>query len=203
MTNLDLKKVDKALYKPSTKAPSIVDVPPMQYLMLDGAGDPNTVPEYQTAVQTLYPLAYSIRALSKAAGTVFTVMPLEGLWWFETGAPIDGDEHFKDKFIWTLMIRQPDHITADMVAEAKINAAKNKPDLSFDAVRFETYHEGQSVQIMHMGPYAEEKPTIEKLHAFIETNGYQFRSKHHEIYLNDPRKVDPAKIKTVIRQPVE
>lgn len=201
MTNFDLKKERKDLYNPKT-TPHVVDVPPMQFLMMDGQGDPNTVPIYQTALKTLYGLAYGIRAMSKAAGIVYPVMPLEGLWWFEDDAPIDGDELHKDKFIWTLMIRQPDHVTADMVAEAKVAVAKKKPDLPLDAVRLESYHEGKVAQIMHLGPYSEEKPTIARLDAFMAENGYAFRPKHHEIYLNDPRKVAPEKIKTVIRHPI-
>lgn len=202
MANLDLKKTDKQLYYPPADTPIIVDVPPMQYLMMDGSGDPNTVPRYQTALETLYGLAYGVRAISKAAGTVFTVMPLEGLWWFENDEPVDGDENYKDQFIWTLMIRMPDHITPEMLSEARTNTAKKKPHLPLDEVRFETLHEGKSAQIMHIGPYADEEPTIKTLHTFVADQGFALRDKHHEIYLNDPRKVAPEKIKTVIRYPI-
>ncbi|MFW5749118.1 MAG: GyrI-like domain-containing protein [Chloroflexota bacterium] len=171
--------------------------------MIDGAGDPNTVPAYITAVQSLHGLAYGICALSKASGLVYSVMPLEGLWWFATGAPIDGDERCKDKFIWTMMIRQPDHITPALFNEALAASARKKPDLPFDAVRLETYHEGKSAQILHMAPYSEEEPTISRLHNFIAASGCTIRGQHHEIYLNDPRKVAPEKIKTIIRYPVE
>jgi hypothetical protein len=202
MTSMDLKQSDKALYNPPSKEPVIVEVPPMQYLMIDGQGDPNTVPAFTAAVQSLYTLSYGIRALSKAAGTVYTVMPLEGLWWFENDAPVEGDEHLNDQFIWTAMIRQPDHITPEMVEQARIAAAKKKPELPLDSVRFETYDEGLSAQIMHLGPYSAEKPTIMRLHAFVEDNGYSLRGKHHEIYLNDPAKVAPEKVRTVIRYPI-
>jgi hypothetical protein len=202
--NLDMKKQDKALYYPSAKSVSEVDVPAMQFLMMDGAGNPNTEPRYTEAVQTLYTLAYGIRAISKAQGMVYSVMPLEGLWWFEHGAPIDGDESYKEQFIWTLMIRQPDHITPAMLEEARATVAKkkDKQHLPLGDVRLETYHEGYCVQIMHLGPYAEEEPTIARLHQYMADEGYVHRLKHHEIYLNDPRKVAPEKVKTVIRQPV-
>lgn len=201
---IDLKKQDKALYYPSPDNISEVDVPPMQFLMIDGAGNPNTQPRYTEAVQTLYTLAYGIRAISKAQGILYSVMPLEGLWWFENGAPIDGDENYKDQFIWTLLIRQPDHITPTILEEARAVASqkKDKQHLPLDDVRLETYHEGYCVQIMHMGPYSEEEPTIARLHQYMADNGYKHHLKHHEIYLNDPRKVAPEKIKTVIRQSV-
>ena len=151
--NLDMKKTDKALYTPPTD-PVLVNVPPMHYLMIDGQGNPNTAPEYQTAIETLYPLAYGVRAICKADGQPFTVMPLEGLWWFETGAPIEGDENYKDKFIWTLMIRLPDFVTEQMVEQAKEAVAKKKLGLPLDQVRYERYEEGLSAQIMHIGPYS-------------------------------------------------
>lgn len=201
---IDLKKQDKPLYNPSAETISEVVVPPMQFLMMDGAGDPNKVPRYTEAVQTLYTLAYGIRALSKAQGTVYSVMPLEGLWWFENGAPIDGNESYKDQFIWALLIRQPDHITPAMLEQARAIARQNKDKqhLPFGDVRIETYNEGLCVQIMHMGTYAEEEPTIARLHQYMADNGYVHHLNHHEIYLNDPRKVAPEKIKTVIRQSV-
>lgn len=199
--NLDMKKIDKAIYYPATD-PVLVDVPPMHYLMIDGQGNPNTAPEYQTAIETLYPLAYGVRAICKADDQPFTVMPLEGLWWFETGAPIEGDENYKDKFIWTMMIRLPDFVTEQIVEQAKVTVAKKKPGLQLDMVRYERYEEGLSAQIMHIGPYSVEEPTIKRLHAFMADNGYVHRSKHHEIYLSDARKTAPEKLKTVIRHPV-
>ena len=199
--NLDMKKTDKALYNPPTK-PVMVDVPPMHYLMIDGEGNPNTVPEYQTAIQTLYPLAYAVRAICKAKGQPFTVMPLEGLWWFETDAPPEGVKNYKDAFLWTMMIRMPDFVTQAMVDEAKATVAKKNPALPLDQVRYECYEEGPSAQIMHIGSYSEEEPTIRRLHAFMADGGYVHRSKHHEIYLSDARKTAPEKLKTVIRHPV-
>lgn len=204
MTNLDMKKTLRHLYAPSAKDVSVVDIPPMHYLMLDGEGDPNTSPRYQQAVEALYGLAYSIRAICKEAGNVFTVMPLEGLWWFK-GEPIQNFvllQADKDRFNWTMMILQPEMVTLEIVEHARGRAAKKSPAL-LDDVRFEPYHEGKAVQIMHIGPYAAEGPTVERLHEHIERNQWQLSGKHHEIYLSDPRKVDPERMKTVIRQPFE
>ncbi|MEO0561551.1 MAG: GyrI-like domain-containing protein [Chloroflexota bacterium] len=204
--SLDMKKTHKTLYAPSAKAVSVVDVPPLNYLMIDGAGNPNTAPRYTEAVVALYKMAYGIRAISKADGEVFTVMPLEGLW------TLDGEhdpnvlltDADKDKFVWTLMIVQPEHVTAEMVDASRENVAarKDAPAL-LGEVRFETYHEGESVQQLHLGPYTSEGPTIAGLHDHIEANGWSLGKPHHEIYLNDPRKVAPEKIKTVIRQPFD
>jgi hypothetical protein len=203
MSNLDMKKTLKTLYAPSAKAVSVVAVPPMNYLMIDGEGNPNTAQSYSQAVETLYGLAYAVRPISKDAGDVYTVMPLEGLWSFKGEANEDFiiTEADKDRFIWTMMILQPDHITPEMVAEAHEITRKKKPNLLLHDVRFERYHEGEAVQIMHMGPYATEGPTVARLHQHIAENGWKLSGKHHEIYLSDPRKVAPEKMKTIIRQP--
>lgn len=203
MLNMDLKKSLKHLYGPSAKAVEVVDVPPLNYLMLDGSGNPNTAQRYADALPALYGLAYAIRAISKDAGTVFTVMPLEGLWSYDGQEEsnfilTEGD---KDRFEWTLMILQPDHVTAAMVEEARAVTARKKPSPLLDEVRFERYEEGEAVQILHMGSYDDEGPTIKRLHDHIIANGWDFGQRHHEIYLNDPRKVAPEKIKTIIRQP--
>ncbi|MBK8022863.1 MAG: GyrI-like domain-containing protein [Chloroflexi bacterium] len=203
MANLDLKQTYKALYAPSAKTVSVVDVPPLSYLMIDGRGDPNTVPRYAEAVQALYAMAYAIRFMRKDEGEVFTVMPLEGLWWFD-GEPIHdftlnlGD---KDRFIWTMMILQPESVTPELVERAREKAIKAKGQGLLGDVRFERYEEGEAAQILYFGPYADEGPTIARLHECIEGNGWSLRGKHHEIYLNDPRKVPPEKMKTIIRQP--
>lgn len=206
MANLDLKKDLKHLYNPSAKTIEMVDVPPMAFLMIDGAGDPNTSEEYSDAVSSLYALAYGIRAISKAAGTIYTVMPLEGLWWWE-----DMDAHAegfsltaRDKadFLWTMMILQPEHISAEMVEEARDIVRKKKNPPCLDSIRFETYHEGEAGQIMHIGAYADEGPTIQRLHTHLQEQGYSLTGKHHEIYLSNPDRVEPARLKTVIRQPV-
>jgi hypothetical protein len=203
MTNLDMKKTLKHLYTPSAKEVNVVTVPPLNYLMIDGEGNPNTSPIYPQTVSALYSLSYALRAISKAANRVFTVMPLEGLWAFKgmQEEPFDITEADKDRFIWTMMILQPPHITATMFNEALANVRKKDTSERLNTVRFECYDEGEVVQILHLGPYSTEAPTVARLHDTIADNGWQLRGKHHEIYLSDPRKVAPEKMKTVIRQP--
>jgi hypothetical protein len=205
MTNLDMKKTLKHLYKPSAKEVSLVDIPPMNYLMIDGEGNPSSLP-YQQSVEALYNLAYAIRFMSKDAGLVYTVMPLEGLWSIkgQEVPPEDFEltQEDKDNFIWTLMILQPDHITSEMVEQARTTASQKKqPAVLLDQVRFEAYKEGKAVQIMHIGSYVDEGPTVARLHQHIKDQGWSLGKQHHEIYLSDPRKVAPEKLKTIIRQP--
>lgn len=205
MANLDMKKTLKHLYNPSTKEVSVVDVPEMSYLMIDGSGNPSTSEEYQQAIEALYPLAYGIRGICKANGQVFTVMPLEGLWAFEgqETANFQITEADKDTFTWTLMIIMPEFVTSDIVTEARDTVRKKKAPTRLDDTRFETYHEGDAVQIMHIGPYKDEGPTVARLHRYMDDNGWTPGKPHHEIYLSDPRKTAPEKLKTVIRQPFE
>lgn len=198
---VDLKRAFKALYAPSAKSFSVVDVPAIGFLMVDGAGDPNTAKSYADAVGALYAVAYTLKFMRKAAGGTpdFAVMPLEGLWWS------DDMEDFraarKDKWRWTMMIAVPDFISAAEVAAAKKQAAAKKDVPSVGDLRLESFREGKAAQIMYFGPYADEGPTIAALHQFIADQGGALRGKHHEIYLSDPRRTDPAKLKTVIRQP--
>jgi len=202
MSPLDYKKELKQLYAPSAKQVAIVEVPPLHFLMIDGQGDPNSAPEYVAAVETLYALAYALKFMVKREvdGVDFTVMPLEGLWW---GAGIDWhDTSQRTGWQWTMMIMQPEHVTAELFDRALAETRKKKPALALDRVRFEGYDEGLAAQIMHIGPYAIEGPTVARLHAFIEQQGRSPRGKHHEIYLGDPRKTAPEKLRTVIRQPV-
>ena len=202
MEKLDLKKQYKNLYNPSDKAPSIIEVPPLNFIMVDGHGDPNTSPLFVDAVQTLYPLAYNLKFHAKLVlKQDFTVMALEGLWWvpdmskFSTSRKADWD--------WTMMILQPDFITPALFEEARKQViAKGKAPLA-EKARLETYAEGTSVQIMYYGPYADEGPTIANMHRFAIDQGYALNGKHHEIYMNDPRKVAPEKVKTIIRQPIK
>lgn len=203
-TKLDLKKDLKHLYNSSAKAFAWVDVPPMNFLMVDGSGDPNTAVAYAEAIEALYALSYTLKFMSKDnPGIDYTVMPLEGLWWVENMAEFRPDD--KENWLWTAMIMQPDHITAEMVQRARedVRAKKNPPAL--DRVRFECYAEGPSAQILYFGPFADEGPTILRLHAWIEANGgdYHGAGKHHEIYLSDPRRTPPEKFKTIIRQPAK
>lgn len=199
MAKIDFKKELKHLYTPSKKVFSIVDVPAMKFLMVDGHGDPNTSPEYQAAVETLYALAYKIKFMMKDQGLDYVVPPLEGLWWVEDMAEFSVER--KDEWDWTMMIMQPDEVTMGVVEAAgdAVAASKNLPNLS--QVRFELFHEGAAAQILYLGAYADEGPTIARLHDFILAEGYQLSGKHHEIYLSDPRRTAPEKLKTVIRQP--
>jgi len=181
----------------------LVDVPAMNFIMVDGSGDPNTSPEYQAAIEALYTLSYTLKFMVKKgpAAVDYGVMPLEGLWW--TPDPARFSMADKDKWLWTAMIMQPEYVTQDLFKQALTDAGKKKPNPALAKARCESFHEGSSAQIMHIGPWAAEAPTIEKLHKFIVDKGYNLRDKHHEIYLGDPRRSAPEKLKTIIRQPVK
>jgi len=202
MQKLDLKKEMKHLYLPSAKVVVTVEVPPMNYLMFDGKGDPNTSQEYVEAMGVLYGIAYTLKFMIKGKGPWpdFVVPPLEGLWW------ADNMDDFllgnKDNWLWTSLIMQPDFVTADHVSEAAAELKRKKDPPGLNKLRYEVYEEGLCAQIMHTGSYSEEGPTIEKLHDYIESKGFQRRGKHHEIYLSDPRRTPPEKFKIVIRQPM-
>ena len=201
MKKIDHKKELKHLYGPSAKKVSVVDVPPMSFLMIDGQGDPNTSQAYQEAVSALYSVSYTLKFMIKKGEMAidYKVMPLEGLWWTEDMSQFTMDD--KGAWKWTAMIMQPDLVTAEMVEGAKDRAQKKKGLAAISLIRFEALHEGRAAQIMHVGPYAEEPPTIEKLHEFIAAQGGTPSGKHHEIYLSDPNRTAPEKLKTVIRQP--
>ncbi len=199
-TKLDLRKQLKAYYSPSAKDFEIIRIPPLQYLMIDGHGDPNTSQQYQDALQTLYGLSYTLKFNLKAQGKDYTVMGLEGLWWmpdmreFSLALKADWD--------WSAMILQPDFVTPALLDEAKRQAsAKGKAPLA-GKTRLETLSEGLCVQILYFGPYADEGPSIARMHDFIRERGYTPGGKHHEIYLSDVRKVAPEKNRTILRQPV-
>ncbi|NTW41696.1 MAG: hypothetical protein HGA44_17760 [Cellulomonadaceae bacterium] len=196
----DLRRDHPDLYR-TPDAPVRLTVPPLRLVMVDGARDPNTAPAYADAVGTLYAASYGVRAIVKAAGgTPWTVMPLEGLWWALDMADFSVDR--RDDWLWTMMIAQPDVVTAGMVEQAVDAAARKGRAPAADRLRFETYDEGDAVQVMHHGPYATEGPTIAALHAFVADQGLELRGKHHEIYLNDPRRVAPSAVRTILRQPV-
>ncbi|MCC7362171.1 MAG: GyrI-like domain-containing protein [Anaerolineales bacterium] len=201
MPKLDLRKTLKHLYRPSAKDFSIVDVPPLSYLMMDGHGDPNTAPAYAQAVQALYSVAYTLKFQLKQADPAldFGVMPLEGLWWAADMANFT--QLSKADWDWTMLILQPDFVTAGHVAAAQAAALRKKGAPGVERVRLETYHEGPAAQIRYFGAYADEGPTIARLHAFIAAQGRRLSGKHHEVYLGDPRRTAPAKLQTVIRQP--
>lgn len=201
---IDFKRSMKEFYQPSANEVSIIEIPEMQFLMIDGMGSPGDSQEYLDALAALYPIAFKTKFLSKAKGKDYVVPPLEGLWWADNMD--DFTKGNRDKWKWTMMIMQPDWITQDMINEAKTITKDKKPELAelLPKLRLQKYREGKAAQIMHIGPYSEEGPTIQNIHDFIKKEGGKFdgyNNKHHEIYLSDPRKANPATMKTVIRQP--
>lgn len=198
MPKLDLKKELKTFYSAKQDVVTFLEVPKLQYAMIDGYGNPNTSPLFQDAVEQLYNISYKIKFLAKGEGRDYTVMPLEGLWWADDMNQFSVER--KDEWKWTLMILQPDFITEEAFQKA-VHEVQKKRTIS-ESLRLETFDEGLSAQILHLGSYAEEGPTVEKLHREILNQGFQLRGKHHEIYLGDPRKAEPAKLKTIVRQPV-
>ncbi len=204
MTKIDPKQEQKQLYAPSAKAVSVVDVPSMHYLMIDGSGNPNTALAYSEAVEALYAVAYALKFKVKksADGVDFVVLPLEGLWWAEDMRTFQGESRDKDAWQWTMMIMQPAYVTQTLFGETVEEVQKKKKLPALAKLRFALYAEGKSVQIMHVGSYDDEGPTMAKLFAFIDENGYKMSGKHHEIYLGDPRKSASEKLRTILREPV-
>lgn len=202
MEKIDYKKQLKHLYGPSAGRVEVVDVPKMNFLMVDGEGDPNTAKSFTDAIEALYPLSYTLKFMIKKGkkGVDYGVLPLEALWWADDMSAFAKGN--KDAWKWTLMIMQPEFITGKMVIEATEEVKKKKSPASLPLVRFETFKEGKAAQIMHIGPFSEEGPTIEKVHAFIENNGCRRIGKHHEIYLSDMRRTAAEKWKTIVRQPM-
>lgn len=213
---LDYKKEYKDLYMPGTK-PCIIDVPPICFIMVDGKGNPNIEDgEYQQAVGLLYAFTYTIK-MSKMGGNPpegyfeYVVPPLEGLWWLEDDSAFDFSA--KEKYCWTSMIRQPEFVTQEVFDRARRELAKKKPQLDTSKARLQMFHEGLCVQMMHIGPYDEEPKTVAQIDAFIREKHYQnaiseagpdgIIRRHHEIYLGDPRKIEPSKRKTILRHPVK
>jgi hypothetical protein len=206
MITINLRKQFKHLYQPSAKKFSIVDVPPLNFLIIDGAGNPNTSQDYRDALEALYGLSYTLKfgvKLGKYSKKKYDypVMALEGLWWTDDMREFSVAR--KDDWKWTMMMMQPDIITPDQVELARADLIEKKHPTAASQIRFETYHEGLSAQIMYIGPFADEGPTIQRLHDFIVESGQQLRGKHHEIYISDPRRTTPEKLKTVIRQPMQ
>ncbi len=203
MAKLDLKKELKHLYNPSSKEPEFVDVPPLNYLMIDGQGQPDGT-QAVAAIETLYPVAYTRKfTKKKELGLDDGVPPRGGLWWSDDMT--DFTEGRRDRWRWTYMIMQPDFITPVMVEKAVVEVRRKKQPAAIDKIRFQSLTEGKAAQIMHIGPYSEEGPNIQKLHHFITNAGHSFdgqKQKHHEIYLSDPRRAAPEKLKTIIRQPM-
>lgn len=197
---IDPKRELKQLYS-ARQAPELVDVPELSFLMIDGHGDPNRSPRYQAAVEPLYAVSYALKfAIKRAGGPDYTVAPLEGLWWTEDMASFSVAD--KSDWDWTMMTMQPAEATPELIEKTTREVAQNKQLPAAAELRLQRYAEGASAQILHLGPYAEEGPTIARLHAFIQEQGRKKHGKHYEIYLGDPRRTAPERLKTIIRQPV-
>ena len=201
MTQIDLKKDLKDLYQATTKKVVQVDVPELKFLMIDGQGDPNTSAAYADAVQALFSVSYTAKFMVKKGQMApdYAVMPLEGLWWADDMRAFTTAD--KAQWQWTMMIMQPDFVPDELIHEA-IGVVQRKTKLpGVDRLRLERFQEGRCAQLLHVGPFSEEGPAIERLHDFInERSG--LRGKHHEIYLSDVRRADPKRWKTILRQPM-
>ena len=201
MPKIDYKKELKEFYRPSAKKVVEVNIPKMNFLMVDGNGAPETT-EYKEAIEALYSVSYTLKFMIKKGdiGIDYGVLPLEGLWWADDMSDFINDN--KSKWIWTMMIMQPALVTKDLV-QAAINQVKDKKNLpAIDKVKFELFQEGKCAQTLHVGPFSEEGPTVEWVHSFITECGNELIGKHHEIYLTDIRRAAPENWKTVIRQPM-
>jgi hypothetical protein len=201
MTKIDYKKELKEFYNPSAKGVTTVSIPPFNFLMIDGKGDPNTSVAYKEAIEALYAVSYTLKFKIKRRREAidYGVMPLESLWWSDDKEAFDVKN--KDNWKWTAMIMQPPLVTTEFVEVAMLEVQQKKDLPALSKMRFESFAEGESAQIMHIGPFSEEGPNIKKVHDFIKTNGHTLRGKHHEIYLSDIRRATPEKWKTIIRQP--
>jgi hypothetical protein len=207
MEKLDLRKMYRHLYKPSARKVEVVDVPPLKFAAIDGTIEPGhspgSSPAYERALEALYSISYTLKFESKMRAESpidYTVMTLEGLWWVEDG---EFDIKSPHNWCWTSMIMQPDHINEDMYQEALAQVREKKPNPALEEMRFEIFHEGPCIQIMHIGPFAEEPATLEMMDAFAIENNYILHGKHHEIYLSDPRRTKPENLKTVLRHPIK
>lgn len=211
MNKLDYKKEYKDIYMPATK-PTLIDMPVIQYVCVEGHGNPNTSEEYKEAIAILYAISYAIK-MSPKKGTQpdnyfeYVVPPLEGLWWGDAGY-FDGTKILdKDKFHWRSMIRLPEFVTHDYFEQVKSQVALQKPELNVSKATFFEYDEGLCVQIMHKGCYDDEPASVMKMNQFIDDHDLLIDINdirlHHEIYLGDPRKTKVENLKTVIRHPVK
>ncbi|MCF7929150.1 MAG: GyrI-like domain-containing protein [Spirochaetales bacterium] len=201
MEKIDYKKELKHLYRPSVKKAGIVEVPPMNFLMIDGAGDPNSSQAFQEAVNALFSLSYTVKFMIKQGEQQldYGVLPLEGLWWTDDMGTFSVKD--KSSWKWTLMIMQPEPVNEEIIQKGREKVREKKNPSALPKVRFESFAEGRAAQIMHLGPFSDEGPTVERLHASIDSQGGKLCGRHHEIYLSDIRRAAPKNLKTVIRQP--
>jgi hypothetical protein len=199
---IDLKKELKLLYRPSAKEVVEVEVPTFRFLMIDGEGDPNTSRQYAEAVEALFSVSYTAKFMMKKAvqGIDYAVMPLEGLWWSDDMSAFVAND--RSKWKWTMMIMQPHFVEEAVVRAAMLDVKRKKTLPAVAALRLESFSEGRCAQILHVGPFSEEGPTIQRVHDFIAARS-ALAGKHHEVYLSDIRRADPDKWKTIIRQPME
>jgi hypothetical protein len=202
MEKVDLKKELQQLYKVSAKAVAQVTVPPLRYLMIDGRGDPNISQEYVQAVEALFSVSYTAKfAVKKGAQKMdYSVMPLEGLWWADDWSAFAAGD--KAKWNWTMMILQPYFVADETIEDAIDDVRRRRNPVALHKLRLEVFSEGRCAQILHVGPFSAEGPTIQKLHEYILRHGC-LAGKHHEIYLSDVRRADPTKWKTILRQPMK
>ena len=202
MEKRDFKKELKELYQAPTKEIVQVVVPSFNFLMVDGQGDPNTAQEYAEAIESLFSVAYAIKFMIKKGplSCDYGVMPLEGLWWADDMTSFSVDD--KSNWQWTMMIMQPPMVTKEIFTAARAEVEKKKKLPALAKLRFAEFCEGKCAQIMHVGPFSAEGPTIARMHQHIDSSSKR-RGKHHEIYLSDIRKADPSKWKTILRQPME
>ena len=202
MQKIDLKKELKHFYQPSAKEVVQVEVPAFQFLMIDGEGDPNTSRKYAEAVEALFSVSYTTKFMVKkgAQGIDYAVMPLEGLWWSDDLSVFVANDRAKWK--WTMMIMQPRFVEEAVIQAAILEVKRKKALAAVTALRLENFYEGRCAQILHVGPFSEEGPTIQRVHDFIGARS-ALAGKHHEVYLSDIRRVDPGKWKTILRQPME
>lgn len=202
MKKIDLKKELKRLYQSSTKHVVEVDVPPFQFLMVDGQGNPNTSRAYAEAVEALFSVSYVAKFMMKRGRQQldYAVMPLEGLWWADDMSAFAAND--RSQWKWTMMIMQPSFVSEEVIKSAMTEVARKKALPAVGKLRLETLAEGLCAQMLHIGPFSEEGPTIAKVHQFIADRG-KLTGKHHEIYLTDVRKAAPTKWKTIVRQPMQ
>ena len=201
-TVISLCTDDRMLYQPPAE-PVLVRVPPFTFVMIDGIGDPGTSAGYRAAIAAVYAVSYPVViALKRAGRPELKVRPLEGLWWADDPGAFNPVSQHRASWQWTVMIRQPEDVPPDVYAAAFAKlAAKAVPDVA-GQVRVERFDEGLCAQLMHHGPYAVEGPSVVRLHGFAAARGLRLRGRHHEIYLSDPRRSAPQKMRTVLRQPV-
>jgi hypothetical protein len=203
MEKIDYKQKLKHLYQPSAKEVVEVNVPPMNFLMIDGQGDPNTSKAFAEAVEALFAVSYTLKFMIKKGSSAidYGVMPLEGQWWADDMSKFSTAN--KANWKWTAMIMQPPPVTKELIRKALVDIGTKKKLNALPNLRFERLAEGTCAQILHIGPFSEEGPTIERVHQFIHSRESKLTGKHHEIYLSDIRKADSKRWKTIIRQPMQ